>query len=187
MAETHAEVAQVSEAVRAKRGWFIALGIVLILAGTAAIVFPHIATLSANIFVGWFLVIGGIAQAIHAFWAKAWGGFFWELIVGLLELVAGLILLAFPIAGIIALTVYLAAMFFVEGIIRAVLAFKLKPEAGWIWMLLGGILSIVVGIMLWAKLPSSAVWAIGLLVGLNIAMAGWTLLMIAMAAGKSDG
>jgi len=185
MAQTEAQVAEVSQAVREKRGWFIALGIILILVGSAAILSPHIATLSTSILVGWFLVIGGIAQVIHAFWAKEWGGFFWALIVGLLEAVAGFFLLVYPVAGIVALTIYMAVVFVAEGAIRVVLAFQLKPEAGWIWMLIGGIVSIVVGVMLWAKLPSSAIWAIGLLVGLNIAMAGWTLLMIGLAAGAA--
>lgn len=185
MTKTKSGVADVSHAVREKRGWFIALGVILILIGSAAILSPHIATLSTSILVGWVLVIGGIAQAIHAFWAKEWGGFFWELIVGLLEAAAGLFLLVYPVAGIVALTIYMAAVFVAEGLIRAVLAFQLKPEAGWVWMLIGGIVSVMVGAMLWAKLPSSAIWAIGLLVGLNIAMAGWTLLMIAFAAGAS--
>jgi uncharacterized membrane protein HdeD (DUF308 family) len=183
MAQTEVGTAEVSQAVLEKRGWFIALGIVMILVGSAAIIFPHIATLSTKIFLGWFLIIGGITQAIHAFWVKDWGGFFWGLLVGLLEAFAGLFLLVYPVAGIIALTIYVAAVFIVEGIIRALLAFQLKPEAGWIWILIGGIVSIVLGAMLWAKLPSSAIWAIGLLVGLNMAMAGWTLLMIAFSAG----
>jgi uncharacterized membrane protein HdeD (DUF308 family) len=187
MANTDIEVAEVSQAVQEKRGWFIALGIVMIVVGSAAIIFPYVATVSTKIFLGWFLIIGGIVQAIHAFWVKDWGGFFWQLIVGLLEVFAGLFLLVYPVAGIIALTIYVAAVFIVEGIIKAFLAFQLKPEAGWIWVLIGGIVSILLGAMLWAKLPSSAIWAIGLLVGVNIAMAGWTLLMLAMAAGSLEG
>jgi len=187
MTQTEVSAVEVSQAVLEKRGWFIALGIVMILVGSAAIIFPHIATLSTKIFLGWFLIIGGITQAIHAFWVKDWGGFFWGLLVGLLEAFAGLFLLVYPVAGIIALTIYVAAVFVVEGIIRALLALKLKPEAGWIWMLIGGVVSIVLGAMLWAKLPSSAIWAIGLLVGLNMAMAGWTLLMIALAASGAAG
>lgn len=185
MTQTETDIAEVSQAVREKRGWFIALGILLILVGTAAIVSPHIATLSTSLLVGWFLVISGIAQAIHAFWAKDWGGFFWELIIGVLHTLAGGFLLVYPVAGIVALTIYMAAVFVAEGGIRSFLAFQLKPQVGWVWVLIGGIVSILVGVMLWAKLPSSAIWAIGLLVGINIAMAGWTLLMIGLAAGGS--
>jgi len=187
MAQTQAGAVEVSKAVLEKRGWFIALGIVMIVVGSAAIMFPYVATVSTKIFLGWFLIIGGITQAIHAFWVKNWGGFFWALLVGLLEVFAGAFLLVYPVAGIIALTIYVAAVFIVEGIIRALLAFHLKPEAGLISILICRIVSICLSAMLWAKLPSSAIWAIGLLVGLNMSMAGWTLLMIAMAAGGAAG
>ncbi len=186
MAKTETDVAVVAEAVREKRGWFITLGILLIVVGTAAIVSPYIATFSIKIFIGWFLVISGITQAVHAFWAKDWGGFFWQLMIGILEAAAGAFLLLYPVAGIVALTIYLAVVLIVEGLIRAISAFKLKPEAGWVWVLIGGIASVIVGAMLWAELPSSALWAIGLLLGLNIAMSGWSLLMIALAAGGTS-
>jgi uncharacterized membrane protein HdeD (DUF308 family) len=174
----------ISNVIDNYRGWFIALGIVLILIGTGAIVFPLVSTLSTGLFVGWVLVIGGIAQIVHAFWAKEWSGFFWQLLIGIVELVAGFALLAFPIAGIIALTAFMAITFVVEGVLKVVMAFNIKPQTGWIWVLLSGVLSFVVGAMLWAKLPSSALWAIGLLVGLNIAMAGWSLLMMAWLGNK---
>ena len=173
-----------TKTLQENRGWFIALGVILILVGTAAILFPFLATLSAEIFVGWLLVIGGIVQTVHAFRVKEWGGFLWEVLIGVLEVVAGGILLFFPLAGMVALTVFLAVMFIIEGSFRAALAFKLKPQAGWGWVLTGGILSGVVGILIWAQLPSSSLWALGLLVGINIVMAGWTLVMLATSAGN---
>jgi uncharacterized membrane protein HdeD (DUF308 family) len=94
---------------------------------------------------------------------------------------------AYPIEGIIALTIFLAVMFFIEGIVRTVFAFQMRPEVGWGWVLTSGIISIIVGVMLWAKLPSSALWAIGLLVGINFIMAGWSSLMLAFAAEKAAG
>lgn len=184
MANTSVDVAK---AFQENRGWFTALGVILILVGTAAILFPFIATLSTEIFVGWLLVIGGIVQIVHAFWAKNWSGMLWEALVGALEAAAGAILLFYPLAGLVALTVFLAVMFIVEGAFRAALAFKIKPQAGWGWVLAGGIISGIVGVMIWAQLPSSSLWAVGLLVGINIAMAGWTLVMLAMSAGKEAG
>ena len=80
----------------------------------------------------------------------------------------------------------MAITFIVEGVLKIVLAFNIKPQSGWTWVLVSGVLSAVVGIMLWAKLPSSALWAIGLLVGLNIAMAGWSLLMMAWLGNKAS-
>lgn len=174
--------ADVMRAVHEHQRWFLILGIALILLGIAAIVFPFIATLSATFFVGWLLVISGIVQIIHAFGFKDWRGFAWELLIGILQTLAGVALLVFPLAGIVALTIFLAAIFLVEGIMRTLLAFKIKPQSGWGWMLAGGIVSAIVGVLLWAELPASAVWAIGLLVGINLLMAGWALVMLAMSA-----
>ena len=182
MAKTGAEI---TKTIQDNRGWFIALGVVLIVVGTAAILFPFLSTLSTELFVGWLLVIGGIVQMVHAFRTKEWGGFFWEFLIGALEVIAGVILLSYPLAGLVALTVFLAVMFIIEGAFRAALAFKIKPQAGWGWVLAGGIVSGLVGVMIWAHLPSSSFWAIGLLVGINIAMAGWTLVMLAMSAGNA--
>lgn len=178
------DMAVVAEAVREKRGWFIALGTFLIVVGAAAILSPYLATFSLKLFIGWFLVISGLAQIVHAYWAKNWSGFFWELIVGILEAGAGAFLLLYPVAGVIALTAYLAAVLVVGGVIRAFFAFKVRPEAGWIWILISGIASIILGALLWAQLPSAAFWAIGLLFGINITMTGWSLLMIALGAAS---
>ena len=88
MAKTAAGIAKT---IQENRGWFIALGVVLIVVGTAAILFPFLSTLSTEIFVGWLLLIGGIVQMVHAFRAKDWGGFFWEFLIGALEVIAGVI------------------------------------------------------------------------------------------------
>lgn len=183
---TQAETGETAlrHAVRERRGSFIALGCLLILIGAVAVGSPHLATLSTELLVGAVLVVGGGAQIVHAFWAKGWSGFLWELVIGLVELFAGLALLAYPIAGVIALTLFLAVTFVMEGVLRMILAFAVRPQPEWIWMLIGGLVSTAVGIMLWAKLPDAGLWAIGLLVGINIAMAGWSLLMIALAAGR---
>jgi len=181
--QTNSEISEASHVVREKRGWFIALGIILILIGAVAVISPMVATFSTAMFIGWILIFGGIAQFVHAFWAKGWGGFFWEMLIGLLQLLVGAALVTYPVASIIALTAFLALTFVIEGIMRSVMAFNLKPEPGWVWTLISGIVSIVVGMMLWMELPSSALWAVGTLVGINILMAGWSLLMLASVAG----
>ncbi|MFV2092031.1 MAG: HdeD family acid-resistance protein [Hyphomicrobiales bacterium] len=182
MAHEDIGISKVSKAINEKRGWFIALGIILVLIGAVAVIWPFFATLSTALFVGWVLIAGGIAQVIHAFWVKDWGGFIWAMLIGLLETAAGIALLTYPVEGIVALTIYMAIVFIAEGALRIIMAFGHKPHAGWVWLLIGGIVSIGVGVMLWAKLPSSALWAIGLLVGVNVTVAGWTLLMLAFAA-----
>ena len=185
MAQSNTEIAEISKAVREEKTWFITIGILMIVLGTAAIIFPHIATLSTNFLIGWLLVVAGILQFIHAFRVKEWSGFAFEMVIALLHAIAGIVLLVYPVAGVIALTIYLAVVLIIEGIFRSMLSLQLKPESGWVWMLVGGIASVILGILLWAKLPSSAAWAIGLLVGLNIAIAGWTLVMLALSAGDA--
>jgi len=174
--------AEFTDAVRESRGLFIAVGVLLLIIGVGAIIFPLVSTLSATLLIGAVLVIGGLVHIFHAFGAKGWGGFAWEVVIGILEAVFGLILLAFPLAGSVALTLFLAAMFLVEGVVRTVFAFQMRPETGWIWALISGIASIIVGILLWSGLPSTALWAIGLLVGINFIMAGWSSIMLASAA-----
>lgn len=176
-----------AKAVQDNKRWFMILGIILVVVGFAAILFPFVSSLSATLFVGWLLVIGGVIQIFHAFKVQGWGGFLWELLIGLLETAAGIVLLVFPIAGVIALTVFLAAMFLAEGLLRIIFAVRIKPHTGWGWMLAGGILSAAVGVLLWMELPGSAVWALGLLVGINFLMAGWTLIMLASGAGRMAG
>lgn len=160
------------------------LSIIMILIGLAAIMFPYVASVSVEMFVGWLLLIGGVVQIIHAIQSKAHGGFFWSVLVGLLQVAIGLILLVYPLSGVIALTVFLAVSFVIEGVLRSSYALQIKPLKGWVWALLSGLLSVFVGVMLYVQLPDSALWAVGLLVGINIAMAGWALLMLAMAVPK---
>jgi uncharacterized membrane protein HdeD (DUF308 family) len=127
------------------------------------------------------LVIAGVAQTIHAFAARSWGGFFWGLLVGLLYLAAGIVMWLNPIAGVVTLTVFLAAVLVVDGIFRSILAFQIRPRAGWFWLLLGGIVGIVLGLMIWQQLPSSALSVLGLLLGINLVFSGFTFLMLAMS------
>ena len=168
------------------KGWFFALGALLVLTGTAAIILPHVATLSIELFAGGILLVASIFQIIHAFSAKNWMGFAWELLMGIIYLVGGVFMITNPLAGILALTIILAATFVAEGAVRAVLALRIRPNDGWGWLLLGGIVSILVGLMIFAKFPSSALWAIGLLVGINFVMAGWSFIMLPLAAKRID-
>ena len=169
------------------RGWFIALGIILIIVGTLAIIFPFMTTIATKIFIGWMLLIGGVAQIIHAFSTQKWSQFFLNILVGLLYLVVGGWLAFLPLTGILTLTILLAATFIVEGVLEAAMAFRMRPQDGWGWMLTAGIVAVLAGILIMAKLPSSAVWAIGLLTGINIISTGWAYLFLAMRAEKPVG
>jgi uncharacterized membrane protein HdeD (DUF308 family) len=170
-------------AISENKGWFYFLGILLIVLGVVAIAFPFVTTIAAKILLGWLFLIGGIVQIVHAFSTRQWSEFFLDLLVGVLYVVGGGWLAFFPLTGIVTLTLLLALMFIVQGVLEAGIAFRIRPHAGWVWMLLAGIVAVAVGVLLIAELPSSATWAIGLLVGINLIMSGFAYLFLPLAAG----
>lgn len=171
-------------AVAEHRIWFMVIGICLIVLGIVAIAFPFATTIAAKVFLGWIFLIGGLIQIFHAFSTQKWSGFFLDLLVGVLYVVAGGWLAFFPLTGILTLTVFLAAMFIAQGVLEVVMAFLVRPQEGWGWVLVSGLIAFAVGVLIFAHLPSAAVWAIGLLVGINMITSGWAYFFIALAAGK---
>jgi uncharacterized membrane protein HdeD (DUF308 family) len=163
-------------------GWLLALALLMIVLGLMAIAAPVYATFAVQILLGWILVVGGIAQAIHAFMARGWGGFLLELLSALLYLAVGALLLVNPVEGALALTIVLAAFLVVEGIFKIVMAWRVRGHPRWGWLLASGILSLILGGLIWAEWPSSALWVIGLLVGVHLLFTGWALIMLALAA-----
>jgi uncharacterized membrane protein HdeD (DUF308 family) len=157
---------------------FIFLAVLVIIAGIAAIAFPVLGSLAVELWTAIVFVIAGVAQTIHSFVVRSWGGFFLGLLVGLLYLAAGVVLWLNPLAGVVTLTVFLAAVLVVDGAFRCILAFQVRPRAGWLWLLFGGIVGIVLGIMIWEQLPSSALWVLGLLLGINLVFSGFAFLML---------
>lgn len=164
------------------RGWFIFLGIALIVIGAAAVAFPFVATIAAKTVIGWLFLIGGVVQIVHAFSTQKWSAFFLDLVVGVLYFLAGAWMAFFPFAGIITLTIFLAVLFVIEGVIEIAMGFRVRPASGWMWVLISGIIAIAAGLLILAGLPSTAVWAIGLLVGINLIFSGISYLSLASAA-----
>ena len=121
----------------------------------AAITFPLLTTIAAKIFFGWLFLICGIVQIVHAFSTRQWSEFFLDLLIGVLYLIAGGWLAFFPLTGIVTLTVLLAAMFIAQGALEAVMAFRMRPHAGWVWMLVAGIAAFAVGVLIIALLPAN--------------------------------
>src|SRR5690349_21567814 len=117
--------------------------------------------------------------------AAQWRGFLWELLLGLLYAVAGAYLAFFPLTGIITLTILLAAMFLVEGVLEIVMAFRVRPHEGWGWLVLSGLIAVAAGALITLGLPSSAGWALGLLAGINLISIGWGFLFLALAGRRA--
>ncbi len=172
--------------IREHKGWFIALGVLLIILGTAAIVFPFVAALAATLLIGWILLFAGIGQSTHAFRVHRWRGFMLALLGGILAMAVGISLLFFPLAGILSLTLLIGAYFLANGTIRIVLSLQLRPAPGWGWMLFGGIISILLSLLVLVQWPSAATWLIGLLVGVDLVFGGWALLWLALLAGRGN-
>lgn len=179
-----ARLQDLSEAAAEYRGWFMFSGIALIVLGILAIFYPFVTTIAAKIMLGWVILIGGVVQAVQAFSNQKWSGVFYELAVGLLFVLTGGWLAFFPLTGIITLTVLLAVAFILAGVVETAFAFRIKPGDNWGWFLFSGIVSIVAGFLLIAGLPSSATWAIGLLVGFSMMSRGWAFLSLALRAGQ---
>ena len=175
---------QVEAAVAENRTWFIILGILLIVLGIGAIAFPLMTTIAIKVFLGWLFLIGGFVQVVHAFSTQKWSAFFLSLLCGVVYVLAGGWLAFFPLTGILTLTIFLAAMFIMQGVLEASMAFRVRPQDGWTWMLISGLISIIVGMMIFGGLPSTAIWVIGLLVGINVLSTGLAYLFLALAAGR---
>jgi uncharacterized membrane protein HdeD (DUF308 family) len=184
--DVEAALAAARIAIAERWGWFLALGIVLLLAGVAAIAFPFLSTIAAKIALGWIFLVGGAVLVVHAFSIKEWRGFLAGLLLGLLYLVAGGWLAFFPFTGIITLTILLAALFLAEGVLEVVMAVRVRPHEGWGWLLLSGLIAIAVGVLIFYELPSSATWAIGLLAGVNLLSTGISFIVLALAGRRIE-
>src|SRR5262245_1131777 len=128
--------------------WFLLLGIALIVLGTIALSSAWAATMLTTNLIGWLLVLGGIVQVGHAFWARQWGGFFLQAFIGVLQTIVGFFVLAHPVASAAGLTMLLAVAFIVGGVFRIAVALTTRFE-GWGWLILGGVLNLLLGFLIY--------------------------------------
>ncbi len=172
------------EAVRQHWKAFLFEGILLVIFGLAAMIVPPAASLAVTIVLGWLFLISGIAGLALTFWAREMPGFWWSLISAALAVLAGLILLARPAQGTLTLTIVVGAYFLAEGVATIMYALEHRRELSgrWSWMLVAGLMDILIAAIIIAGLPGSALWALGLLVGVNLLFGGATLIGVALAA-----
>jgi uncharacterized membrane protein HdeD (DUF308 family) len=165
-------------------GLFLAEGIILVILGIAAIALPPIATLAFTIIIGWVFLISGVVGLFTTFWARHVPGFWWSLISAIIGIAAGVVLLLWPITGTLSLTLVLIAFFFIEGIVSIMYAIEHRNQltGRWGWMLVSGIIDLILAGIIFAGLPETAVWALGLLVGINMLFGGAALIAMALAA-----
>ena len=163
---------------------YLAEGILLLVLGAVAILVPPIATLAVTIVLGWLFLISGLMGLVTSFWMRQAPGFLWSLILALLGVVVGFMLLASPLSGVFSLTLVLIAFFVIEGVVSIMFALDHKRELSgkWGWMVVSGVVDLVLAVMIFAGLPATATWAIGLLVGINMLFGGSALIAMALHA-----
>jgi uncharacterized membrane protein HdeD (DUF308 family) len=162
-------------------------GIILVILGLAAIAVPPLASIAVTLFLGWMFLISGISGLILTTWARQMPGFWWSILSALLALVAGVVLLGWPLQGTVSLTLVLGVFFVMEGVASIMYALDHRRELSGRWGLLvaAGILDLVIAAMIITGLPGSAEWAIGLLVGINLVFGGTALIGMALAAHRT--
>jgi uncharacterized membrane protein HdeD (DUF308 family) len=166
--------------VRSSWGWFLAVGILFVLAGAACVIGNVAATFATVLFFGWILLFSGVVALVHAFRTHTASGFLLSLLTALLRGFTGYLLIRYPLAGAASLTLILASFFIVGGLFRAIGAGMLKLPR-WGWSAFSGVLSVVLGIMLLAQMPLSSLWFIGFAIGIDLIFDGVSLIGFATA------
>ncbi len=176
------------ETMRQHRVLFLVEGIALLVLGILAVLAPMLATVAATLFFGWILLLSGLIGLITTIRARRAPGFGWSLLSAIVGLAAGVYLLLLPVPGAVSLTLVLTAFLLLEG--AASILFALEHRRGlsgrWGWMLASGILDIALGAIILSGLPGSALWVLGLLVGINLLFGGWALIAMALHAGRTS-
>ena len=167
--------------IKRASGWSIALGVLMIVAGIIAMFAPWEAGLVITLVVGWAAVFNGVVQII--FGVRTHGGWriLLEVVLGIIYIIAGIFLLMHPVGGLLALTLVLASFLLVYGVFALVLGFQMRPHRGWGWVLFDGIITILLGILIWHHWPFNADWVVGTLFGISIFISGVTRLMLSLA------
>jgi len=159
-------------------------GVSLICLGMLALASPLVAAVAVNVLVAWLIVLAGVVHLVVAFHSREAGSVIWRLLVGVAYLGFGVYLIARPVAGVASLTLLLASLFLVEGIFNIVLYFRAPFTLRSSWFLLDGIVTLLLGLMIYMQWPSSSAWAIGTLVGVSLIFSGVTRVMVALAVRK---
>ncbi len=158
--------------------WQLVWGVLLIAVGVLAVIMPGIAALATALVFAWILIFGGGFEIAYAFQTRSRDGFGWKLASGVLTLVLGIAILAVPLAGVASLALLVGAFLFAGGVARTMLAFRLKPQRGWVWILVDGLLSIAVAILIAIGWPQSSLAFIGVLTGFSLIATGvWRIVL----------
>jgi uncharacterized membrane protein HdeD (DUF308 family) len=165
---------------------FLTQGVIMVVLGVLAVVWPQISTIAVDVYVGWLFLLSGVVGLVSMFLAQNVQAFLWSLLTAALSLFVGVLLLWHPTEGAVSLTLVLIALFIVEGIfqIAASLSYRDVFPDSWGWMLASGIVDLILAALIIKGWPSTASWALGLIVGINLFSSGLAVIMVALA-GKT--
>ncbi len=158
------------------------IGVLLIVLGIIAIAQPSISTIFAETWFAVILASAGVGKLIYAFQTRDRGGFIWKLLLSVLYIATGIMLLVYPSTGVLTLTLLLGSFLLTEGIFELILAFRLRPQQNWTWVLGDGIITLLLGAMIWFQWPFNAPWLIGTLVGASVLFTGVSRVMLSLNA-----
>jgi uncharacterized membrane protein HdeD (DUF308 family) len=162
-------------------GWLVGIGAVLAALGVLAVILPFAASLTTTLVIGWILLVGGVVQAVHSIQQHEAPGFGWSLLGALVRIVAGVLVIARPLAGTLVLTAVLATYFLVIGVAKIARGVELRATPTRGLLVFDGIVSLVLGILVWSGFPATATWIIGLFVGVEMIMAGISAVGLGLA------
>ena len=167
---------------------FLIEGIVLVILGCLAVAIPPLASLAVEIVIGWIFLVSGLVGLFTTYMMRSLPGFWWSLLSAILAILAGIVLLAWPLTGILSLTLVLIVFFVIEGV--ASIMYAVEHRRGltgrWGWMLASGVIDLILAAIIVAGLPESAAWAIGIIVGVNMLLGGVSLIAIALHARPTE-
>ena len=159
--------------------WYLLEGVLMVVAGVLALVYPYLASVTLVVLLGWILIISGVLQGIGLIGARDVPHFWLQLISVVLAILIGVLLLRNPDAGLLIMTVLLIVFFMVEGISKIIFALTIRPFPNWGWVLASGLVGIVLAVYLWANMPVSAEWVLGVLLGIQLVCEGAALAYLA--------
>jgi uncharacterized membrane protein HdeD (DUF308 family) len=160
-------------------------GVLLVIFGFIAIGTPFLAAVAVSVVVAWLIVLAGIVHVALAFHAHGAGSVIWKLLVGIAYLAFGGYMLVHPVLSVASLTLVLAVLFLIEGVLNIVLYFKMRPLHGSVWVLVDGVITLLLGAMIYMQWPFSAAWAIGILVGVSMMISGFTRIALSWAVRRA--
>ena len=166
-------------------GWFVALGIAQLVLGIIAWFDVIAFTIAGVIFIGALLLVAGIFQVVHAFMDRDWGGFALHVLVGILYVIGGFLLMDEPIQGSLVITIFVAAALIIGGILRIVMAVQHRHMPGWPLFLLSGVVSLLVGLLLWWTLPWSSLFVVGTLIAVELIFHGVSWIQFGLALRRT--